>query len=105
MQCPLKGIAMNLSRLFVYTVGLIVLFLAACGDDEQTSNESRPGYYYGVECPRLELESFDDCLYESADLGDSDIDLNDKAEIAHFCQSSCNKIEYVMGYNDGMSAD
>src|SRR5690554_6265154 len=90
---------------YLILLGTITFLISSCADDTSDSPESVEGYYYGVECPRLELESFDDCLYEPEAPRAYGLDLNDKKSIAEFCQSSCNSIVGVSGNFDDNSAE
>lgn len=95
---------MQVSRIFLCLLGFTVLFFAACSDDNPSRTEQRPGYYAGVQCHRLELTTFDDCLYKPQTSGKSGVNLYDDESIAEFCESSCNAIEGISGDFDDHSA-
>lgn len=92
----------NFMVLFLFVCSLVSI--AGCGDDSSDDFKTDESHYYGVECPRLQLESFDECLYEPSDDLGNRLTLTEKNSIDAFCQTSCNQIEYVTGFNDGKSA-
>ena len=63
----------------------IALSAAASGCGEDATSPG-PSYLESIDCPRVELESFDDCTYSG-----SRIKFSETSTVEEFCRSTCNK--------------
>lgn len=90
-----------MTKLFRRQFIFIILLLSAPGCADEAKEKA--GHYAGIECPRLELESFDDCEYTPInEMPDpygkpETLQLYTSSSVADFCLSSCNRLHAVAG--------
>lgn len=79
---------------YLFTIAFLVLLsllVVGCGDTEETEPPDR---FEGMDCPRFEMDSFDDCTFEKDD-GDDDVEMSSDEDVEQFCQSSCDKLGHI----------
>lgn len=88
---------------------IISLLAVGCGDDpapDDDTNNSTGYWLDDVDCPRLEMETFDDCTEESLRIS---LDYEDNREsyedLERFCESTCRKSNGISVTNSSAVTD
>lgn len=88
---------------------LISLLAVGCGDDPapvEDTNNSTDYWLDDVDCPRLEMESFDDCTEESLRISlDYDDNRESYGDLERFCESTCRKSNGISVTNSSAVTD
>lgn len=81
----------NVREILCLAIGAALVLTVGCGD---ASEDEPEGYLDDMECPRLEMDSFEDCTVEGTE-SSTRLHLDSNEDIQKICNSDCKKAPNV----------